>query len=46
MNRHKKARKSDTADWLSHLPEPVIHHILSFFDTKSSVQTSVLSRAW
>ncbi|CAI0459901.1 unnamed protein product [Linum tenue] len=35
-----------TTDRLSHLPDPIIHHILSFLDTKSAVQTSVLSRLW
>ncbi|CAL1393395.1 unnamed protein product [Linum trigynum] len=36
----------DTTDRLSHLPEPILHHILSFMDTISAVQTSVLSRSW
>ncbi|CAL1393396.1 unnamed protein product [Linum trigynum] len=35
-----------TTDRLSLLPGPIIHHILSFLDTKSAVQTSVLSRLW
>ncbi|CAL1386497.1 unnamed protein product [Linum trigynum] len=34
------------SDRLSKLPESILHHILSFLDTKSAVQTSVLSRAW
>ncbi|CAI0441633.1 unnamed protein product [Linum tenue] len=34
------------SDRLGHLPEHIIHHILSFRDTKSVVQTSVLLRAW
>ncbi|CAN1312434.1 Putative F-box/FBD/LRR-repeat protein At4g03220 [Linum perenne] len=33
-------------DRLTYLPESIIHHILSFLDTKSSVQTSLLSRPW
>ncbi|CAI0398917.1 unnamed protein product [Linum tenue] len=33
-------------DRLTHLPEPILCHILSFLDTKSTVQTSVLSRGW
>ncbi|CAL1386501.1 unnamed protein product [Linum trigynum] len=44
----KTRRQDGTADTdrLSHLPEPIIHHILSFLDTKAAVQTSVLSRVW
>ncbi|CAI0459897.1 unnamed protein product [Linum tenue] len=38
--------EEDTTDRLSHLPEPILHHILSFMDTISAVQTSVLSRSW
>ncbi|CAI0441621.1 unnamed protein product, partial [Linum tenue] len=33
-------------DRLSCLPEPTVHHILPFLDTKSAVLTSVLSRFW
>ncbi|CAN1300086.1 Putative F-box/FBD/LRR-repeat protein At1g78840 [Linum perenne] len=33
-------------DRLSHLPDSVIYHILSFPETKYAVQTSVLSRRW
>ncbi|CAL1375745.1 unnamed protein product [Linum trigynum] len=33
-------------DRLTHLPRPIIHHILSFLDTKYAVQTCVLSREW
>ncbi|CAN0879120.1 Putative F-box/LRR-repeat protein At3g28410 [Linum grandiflorum] len=33
-------------DRLSNIPEEVIHHILSFLNTNSAVQTSVLSRRW
>ncbi|CAN0842165.1 FBD-associated F-box protein At5g18780 [Linum grandiflorum] len=36
----------DRPDRLSYLPDPVLHHILSFLDTKHAVQTSVLSRPW
>ncbi|CAL1373564.1 unnamed protein product [Linum trigynum] len=46
MNNNKKAGGKRRRDRLSSLPEPIIHHILSFLDTKSAVQTSVLSRSW
>ncbi|CAI0459894.1 unnamed protein product [Linum tenue] len=42
MERARKGRRNR----LSHLPEPIIYHILSFLDSKSAVQTSVLSRSW
>ncbi|CAN0879063.1 F-box/LRR-repeat protein At3g62440 [Linum grandiflorum] len=51
-SRHKrrKTRKGDddssSIDRLSNLPEAVIHHIFSFLDIYSAVQTSVLSRRW
>ncbi|CAN0914416.1 F-box/FBD/LRR-repeat protein At5g53840 [Linum grandiflorum] len=35
-----------SVDRLTHLPDPIIHHILSFLDTKSAVQTSILSPPW
>ncbi|CAL1373561.1 unnamed protein product [Linum trigynum] len=46
MSKNRKAGKVRRRDRLSRLPEPIIHHILSFLDSKSSVQTSVLSRFW
>ncbi|CAL1405123.1 unnamed protein product [Linum trigynum] len=42
----KRHRETTTTDRLTHLPEPILYHILSFLDTKCAVQTSVLSRAW
>ncbi|CAI0375982.1 unnamed protein product [Linum tenue] len=42
----KKLKRSHAVDRLSHLPDNVIHHILSFLDTKSLVRTSLLSRKW
>ncbi|CAI0413400.1 unnamed protein product [Linum tenue] len=46
MNGSKEIGKERRRDRLSDLPAPVIHHILSFLDTKLAVQTSVLSRLW
>ncbi|CAN1795674.1 Putative FBD-associated F-box protein At5g22720 [Linum perenne] len=53
MHREKETTKKKkisasvtTTDRLTNLPESIIHHILSFIDTKSSVQTSLLSRSW
>ncbi|CAI0547142.1 unnamed protein product [Linum tenue] len=37
---------SSTTDRLTHLPKHILYHILSFIDTKSSVQTCVLSLDW
>ncbi|GAB2277850.1 hypothetical protein Dimus_012553 [Dionaea muscipula] len=39
-------RVKSEMDRLSSLPDHVIGHILSFLDTKSAVQTSILSRRW
>ncbi|CAN0880976.1 F-box/LRR-repeat protein 13 [Linum grandiflorum] len=33
-------------DWISKLPDSILHHILFFLDTKSAVQTCVLSKQW
>ncbi|CAN1795678.1 F-box/FBD/LRR-repeat protein At1g16930 [Linum perenne] len=53
MHREKETTKKKkisasvtTTDRLTNLPESIIHHILSFLDTKSSIQTSLLSRPW
>ncbi|CAI0413391.1 unnamed protein product [Linum tenue] len=46
----KRPREGDTdssrPDRLSQLPGFILSHILSFLDTKSAVQTCVLSRVW
>ncbi|CAN1836910.1 Putative F-box/LRR-repeat protein At5g02930 [Linum perenne] len=42
----RSERIQDIIDRLSDLPDSVLHHILSFLDTKSSVQTCILSRRW
>ncbi|GAB2277851.1 hypothetical protein Dimus_012554 [Dionaea muscipula] len=42
----RNIRVKGKMDRLSSLPDSVIGHILSFLDTKSAVQTSILSRRW
>ncbi|CAI0490982.1 unnamed protein product [Linum tenue] len=41
-----RRRVVEETDRLSDLPEGILHHILSFLDTKPVVQTSVLSSKW
>ncbi|CAI0398916.1 unnamed protein product [Linum tenue] len=46
--RHDKEDTTTTitTDRLTHLPEPILYHILLLLSTKLAVQTSVLSRDW
>ncbi|KAF6140392.1 hypothetical protein GIB67_013161 [Kingdonia uniflora] len=50
MSKRKKCLSShtggSTADRISNLPDPIIHHILSFLPTVDVVQTCVLSKRW
>ncbi|XP_045827215.1 F-box protein At4g22280-like [Trifolium pratense] len=41
-----KLNDSENKDRLSHLPDSVIIHILSFLNTKLAVQTCILSKKW
>ncbi|KAL5854402.1 hypothetical protein ACOSQ4_004204 [Xanthoceras sorbifolium] len=45
-NKVQISDKMVVMDRLSSLPDPIIHHILSLTDTKSAVQTCVLSKKW
>jgi len=44
--RRSKRRGEDQRDRLSELPDCVLLHIMQFMDTKSAVQTCVLSKRW
>ncbi|KAJ4981559.1 hypothetical protein NE237_032396 [Protea cynaroides] len=39
-------RNKETFDRISYLPEPILHHILSFLSTKDALKTSFLSKSW
>ncbi|KAK4417260.1 putative F-box/LRR-repeat protein [Sesamum alatum] len=38
--------KYDQEDKISSLPEPILHHILSYLPTKDAAKTSALSKTW
>ncbi|KAF9623753.1 hypothetical protein IFM89_005260 [Coptis chinensis] len=48
MERLLKKKKSDGAgvDIISDLPEPILHHILSFMYTKEAIQISLVAKRW
>ncbi|XP_045804761.1 F-box/LRR-repeat protein At3g26922-like isoform X2 [Trifolium pratense] len=48
MVRRKRQRKDNQneQDRISHLSDCLLLHILSFFNTKQAVQTSILSKRW
>ncbi|CAN1327479.1 Putative F-box/FBD/LRR-repeat protein At5g44950 [Linum perenne] len=44
--RKRKRGENILIDRLSDLPDGILHHIMSFLDTTSIVQTSILSKRW
>ncbi|KAK2387142.1 F-box/FBD/LRR-repeat protein [Trifolium repens] len=45
----KRQKRNDyhvEEDRLSNLPDPLLHHILSFVDSEYAVQTCILSTRW
>ncbi|KAK6158203.1 hypothetical protein DH2020_005517 [Rehmannia glutinosa] len=42
----KKTTEGDSMDRISELPQPILHHILSFLSQKEAIKTCVLSNSW
>ncbi|KAE9617764.1 putative F-box domain, leucine-rich repeat domain, L domain-containing protein [Lupinus albus] len=42
----KFSHKNENSDFISHLPEPIMHYILSLFNNKECARTCVLSKTW
>ncbi|KAF2320559.1 hypothetical protein GH714_028281 [Hevea brasiliensis] len=39
-------KSKEAVDYISELPEPILHHILSFLPIKEIARTSALSKTW
>ncbi|KAL7000306.1 hypothetical protein U1Q18_001454 [Sarracenia purpurea var. burkii] len=44
--KHSQILEDDKHDFLTQLPEPLLHHILSYLTMKDMIRTSVLSKRW
>ncbi|CAI0439984.1 unnamed protein product [Linum tenue] len=44
--RHKTSHVVEDVASLSDFPDEILHHVLSFVDTKSAVRTGLLSKRW
>ncbi|CAL0303327.1 unnamed protein product [Lupinus luteus] len=42
----KISHQNENSDFISHLPEPIIHYIFSLFNNKECARTCVLSKTW
>ncbi|XP_050232863.1 FBD-associated F-box protein At2g26860-like [Mercurialis annua] len=42
----KKSKKTEETDWISELPDCLLHHIFSSVDTTGIVRTCILSKRW
>ncbi|KAL3635092.1 hypothetical protein CASFOL_022146 [Castilleja foliolosa] len=46
MDKQLLAERDEDVDRISELPQPILHHILSFLHQNDAVKTSVLSKSW
>ncbi|CAA7021185.1 unnamed protein product [Microthlaspi erraticum] len=44
--RHRKNQRRRGADFISSMPDEMLHHIISFIPTDLAMRTSVLSKRW
>ncbi|KAL3635094.1 hypothetical protein CASFOL_022148 [Castilleja foliolosa] len=46
QQQQQLAERDEDEDRISELPQPILHHILTFLTQKGAVKTSVLSKSW